>query len=760
MAQDGICWDLKTKGFCPRLQMGGFCGWAHPNVPGNMASMNSSAASNASGGLSASAIALMRAQLRAKPGPSGVQSTTMQGAASAGNFSSPASVNKTDGHSVLGHLQAGGGLSQSDNWVAQMRAKLREKPGPAGTQKSLEPQVQDASAVAAAPAWGQKPSGVSSMQQASGASGGLSEGQIAQLLAKLREKPGAKPSTPSTIESANSSGELQDIEGLTFDAPDFVEPPEHLVDAIAGSMRMKRFLEIDMEEGQKEFDRMDLIEDGKKKAEDTEELEEPAPKKRRLITVDEGSMAKWQEDEEETYMPYTEEEEAKIEKVTKVLTKWKIPKSYPCRWVLESLVQNEEIDKLSSDASWAPIPTMASHAMAEQIVMKVDDYRSISGPPKTEVDMIKTFALKWGLSIDDTQLLKTLDLKDLKYVIENHNGELSIQDLIDASKQEEDMYEKRLPGVLCHVRTMRLELIDGASDALVLGDANLTFSALLAQHRANLGHPGKVIATTFEDFKTLSLRYKELARTIKVLLGNEAQVWHGVDCTRLAVDPRFHGFEEAFGAVYYNFPHAGAVRGFFDAHPFVNWRHSNLMALFFRALSYFVKPDAIVKVSSNARARGVQAPQIILAAEYSGFMHIETFPFPEWVLRRYHRSYGDKRDEKGRPQDISYKSQQAQADMVYCFRYVPTGDSHSMGVPIKQPPTVCDFMNDVRCCACGYIGHAEMVYKRKDGTGELNARHHFKDSGSHKEMKGNEKRKMVLDLYQRFLTEASGVHIG
>ena len=28
--------------------------------------------------------------------------------------------------------------------------------------------------------------------------------------------------------------------------------------------------------------------------------------------------------------------------------------------------------------------------------------------------------------------------------------------------------------------------------------------------------------------------------------------------------------ENSFGAVYYNFPHAGVVQGFFDGHPFVS----------------------------------------------------------------------------------------------------------------------------------------------------------------------------------------------
>jgi len=149
-----------------------------------------------------------------------------------------------------------------------------------------------------------------------------------------------------------------------------------------------------------------------------------------------------------------------------------------------------------------------------------------------------------------------------------------------------------------------------------------------------------------------------------------------------------------------------------------------------------------------------------MAAEYSDFMHIETFPFLDWVLRRYHRSYGDKRDEKVRPDADSYRSQQAAADMVYCFRYTPTGQRDAAGVPIKQPPTIMDFLDDVACCGCGYITQKELCLKQKDFSGNLNSRLHFKDVGQHSNLTGKAKRKMVLDLYKRFLTEASGVHIG
>eukprot|EP00438_Fugacium_kawagutii_P027943 Skav234356 [mRNA] locus=scaffold1274:120726:138690:+ [translate_table: standard] len=116
---------------------------------------------------------------------------------------------------------------------------------------------------------------------------------------------------------------------------------------------------------------------------------------------------------------------------------------------------------------------------------------------------------------------------------------------------------------------------------------------------------------------------------------NVIEAWkarHGT-CGLLAVDPRFQGMENKFGAVYYNFPHAGVVQGFFDGHPFVRWRHENLMHLFFRALRGFVKKGGIVKVASNACATGVRFSDIVIGAQKSEFVHVETFPFLEWQPR-------------------------------------------------------------------------------------------------------------------------------
>merc|ERR1712224_357680 len=100
------------------------------------------------------------------------------------------------------------------------------------------------------------------------------------------------------------------------------------------------------------------------------------------------------------------------------------------------------------------------------------------------------------------------------------------------------------PGVQTICRFNRLELIDGGADCAVFGDANLSFSVIMARHRAGLGHVGRVIATTFEEIETLRERYQEIDQTIKELESHDAEAYHGVDCTRIAVDPRFKDMKE------------------------------------------------------------------------------------------------------------------------------------------------------------------------------------------------------------------------
>lgn len=284
------------------------------------------------------------------------------------------------------------------------------------------------------------------------------------------------------------------------------------------------------------------------------------------------------------------------------------------------------------------------------------------------------------------------------------------------------------PGPFTLARFNRLELIDPVADALVVGDANLTFSLLLAQHRKGLEHVGRIVATTFELIDTLRERYQEIDETVKMLEDHDAEVLHNVDGTRIGIDPRFQDMEGKFGAVYYNFPHAGVVGGFFDGHPFVRWRHENLMHLFFRALRNFVKPGGSVKVASNSRATGVRFSDILSAGEYSGFVHVETIPFLEWQLRNYRRSYGDRRDANRRPEEGSgYKDQRAHSDMVYAFRFEPA-DSPPPRPRARYPPSKQDLL--------------------------------LSNEGKFRDLRGDQKKRRIDEIHQLFLSYVQGIHVG
>ncbi|CAK9049792.1 unnamed protein product [Durusdinium trenchii] len=154
------------------------------------------------------------------------------------------------------------------------------------------------------------------------------------------------------------------------------------------------------------------------------------------------------------------------------------------------------------------------------------------------------------------------------------------------------------------------------------------------------------------------------------------------------MNPKFKGLEGSLGAVYYNFPHAGSVGGFFDGHPLVNWRHENLMRLFFRALRSFMTVGGLVKVASNMGAVGVRFSYITFGAKENEFDHVETVPFLQWNLHRYSRSYGDRRDVIRRPdQAEGYNAQRADKDMVYTFKYNPSGKPLPPQA-LRLPPTL------------------------------------------------------------------------
>lgn len=420
-------------------------------------------------------------------------------------------------------------------------------------------------------------------------------------------------------------------------------------------------------------------------------------------------------------------------KVSQLLNKWGLSSDSLTRHVLENL----SIDDLQQliTSNYSPDTRNMWKSPAELLQTHTNQVRESKGPGGNSLDVVSSFKHKWKLDVSAERTLRGLVHKDLRYVFRNYDGKRKLDVVVAEAKQheppEDELSTATLPdggGVQLVGRFTRLELIDPLADAAVFGDANLSFALNLVKHRKALGHVGRVIATTFETFETLLERYKEIGETIVKLEEHFAEVHHGVDCTRIAIDQRFHGMTNSFGAVYYNYPHAGAVGGFFDGHPVVNWRHENLMRLFFRALRKYVKPGGSVKVASNAGAVGVRFSYIVGSGVENEFVHVETMPFQQWQLHRYGRSYGDRRDTYKRPgEGEQYNAQRADSDMVYCFVYKPSG-AQLPRQQIRMPPTYKTMLG----CTDGALG----------------------------ERQGESKKKLATELFKRFMQECSGVHVG
>lgn len=416
----------------------------------------------------------------------------------------------------------------------------------------------------------------------------------------------------------------------------------------------------------------------------------------------------------------------------KLLKQWRLERDSAASFVLR-VADAKHVEALAK-TRWEPNPAH-KRSKAEQLYDQLTRLYERQGPPGGPLDAVAAFGHRWRLSASDDDLLAKLDHRRLRHVFREYDKTRPLLEVLEAASDvatfdDGDLAVPDKPGLFVLGRSQCLELIDPFGDALVLGDANLTFSLQLAEHRKSLSHSGRTVATTFEKLETLQERYAEIKDTLKQLEDLGAEVLHNVDCTRLAVDPRFQSMQDKFGAVYYNFPHAGVVPGFFDGHPFVRWRHANLMHLFFRALRHFVKPGGCVKVASNSGATGVRFSDIIGGARASEFMHDETFPFLEWQLARYRRSYGDRRDATKRPEDGEvYNAQRAHTDMVYCFTYRPSGKA--LPAPaISYPPT-----------------REELLASNEGRAGRLPGH-------------GEQRRNRVEELLQLFLSYIQGIHIG
>jgi len=352
---------------------------------------------------------------------------------------------------------------------------------------------------------------------------------------------------PEGVEDVVSEVEEEEEDYLPRREDDLAleEVPEEMRESVEGNMELKRILSTDS------------------------------------MTVGGMSKKRRQNSDESLQAPKQPLEGAKAE----VLAKWRLESDVASRYVLEAS-EMEDVEKVH-ESNWTPARHEGQKSPAEQISERLIRQRETKCPPGTSVDVVAAFKHRSKIGTDEEKSLRDLCHKDLRHVITHYDGTRPIDELLNEAEMvmpEDDKTTDaapQKPGLKALSRFNRLELIDPIADALVVGDANLTFSILLAQHREGLGHVGRIVATTFETIETLRERYPEIDATVKNLEDKSAEVLHNVDCTRLAVDPRFVGMTGKFGAVYYNFPHAGVVKGFFDGHPFVRWRHENLMHLFF-----------------------------------------------------------------------------------------------------------------------------------------------------------------------------------
>eukprot|EP00929_Paragymnodinium_shiwhaense_P113961 TRINITY_DN82271_c0_g1_i1.p2 TRINITY_DN82271_c0_g1~~TRINITY_DN82271_c0_g1_i1.p2 ORF type:complete len:493 (+),score=138.33 TRINITY_DN82271_c0_g1_i1:124-1602(+) len=491
-----------------------------------------------------------------------------------------------------------------------------------------------------------------------------------------------------TVEAESLGDVADEFAELAADETLFedVEVQEDLKDSVEGSLRLKRLLTRDQDE-------------------------------------DDGPLAK-----------KAKGETTKETKIRGCLTKWRHPNDLILKHVLDSIPE-EELDAFIK-TGYSPDFNNQWKSASDLLTKYICEQRERKVPGAGRFDIIMAFRTRWSLDKAAEDKLRQLSHKDLRYVVDNFNSTSELDDMIaeaasfEADDETTETSLPAAPGVQTMARFARLELIDPLADSAVFGDANLTFALRLAKHRQALGHVGRVIATTFEELDTLRERYKEIDESIATLEERYAEVYHGVDCTRIAIDSRFDGMQGTLGAVYYNYPHSGAIQGFFDGHPMVNWRHENLMRLFFRALRSFMKPGGVVKVASNMGAVGVRYSYIISPAVENEFIHTETMPFLEWHLHRYGRSYGDRRDAYKRPDEKknqSYNAQNGERDMVYCFKYAPTGETLGKQM-IRLPPTLKTL------CACA--------------------------DGPFKHLVGAAKENLAKQLHNRFATELSGTHVG
>jgi hypothetical protein len=235
----------------------------------------------------------------------------------------------------------------------------------------------------------------------------------------------------------------------------------------------------------------------------------------------------------------------------------------------------------------------------------------------------------------------------------------------------------------------------------------MTFTSALIKWRVDHEHTGNLVASTYESKETLLTRYKEdrMNDRIDNLEGFGAEVINGLDCTWLK-----EAFPvRRFDMVIFNFPHAGkpeklkSLKGG-DGHPWLQWRHKNLMLFFFRAARSVLNENGRVIVSTNRNAYCASQEDLAWASRASGFTKVAQHQFREWKHSKYDRAYGDWRDEdqlKGElNKDGGYRGQMKTNEQVFCFQLIDVDVGELFYV---EPPTAKEVAPQVASCKCGLL---------------------------------------------------------
>lgn len=195
-----------------------------------------------------------------------------------------------------------------------------------------------------------------------------------------------------------------------------------------------------------------------------------------------------------------------------------------------------------------------------------------------------------------------------------------------------------------------------------------------------------------------------------------------------------------FDLVIFNFPHAGkpdklkSLMGG-DGHPWLQWRHKNLMVLFFRAVRSVLNPHGRVVVSTGINSFCVSERDLDYSSRLSGFAQISRQRFGAWKHCNYDRAYGDYRDNKETGQEMpanGYRGQAKANEITFCWEMV---DMELPELQLVEAPAAKDVAKEVVSCSCGLLVPPECKNRH--------TREHFGARAGHQECFGDEHEQKV-----------------